>query len=120
MSGSDHIQKILCWFGVVAGVTGLIRGICAVKNGKNRFFSVFTGGRPFFSTISAVKTVKIKNFLCLPFSPGGHPFFVYHIRGKNGKNRLDDEWPESIFHHVGTQSASYLLSVHCEVLSRVS
>ena len=24
---------------------------------------------------------------------------------------LDDEWPESIFHHVGSQSASYLLSV---------
>ena len=33
---------------------------------------------------------------------------------------LDDEWPESIFHHVGSQSASYLLSVQCEVLSRVS
>ena len=25
--------------------------------------------------------------------------------------KLDDEWPESIFHHVGSQSASYLLSV---------
>ena len=34
--------------------------------------------------------------------------------------QLDDEWPESIFHHVGSQSASYLLSVQCEVLSRVS
>ena len=33
---------------------------------------------------------------------------------------LDDEWPESIFHHVGSQSVSYLLSVQCEVLSRVS
>ena len=27
------------------------------------------------------------------------------------KKKLDDEWPESIFHHVGSQSASYLLSV---------
>ena len=36
------------------------------------------------------------------------------------KRKLDDEWPESIFHHVGSQSASYLLSVQCEVLSRVS
>ena len=35
-------------------------------------------------------------------------------------DKLDDEWPESIFHHVGSQSASYLLSVQCEVLSRVS
>ena len=34
--------------------------------------------------------------------------------------KLDDEWPESIFHQVGSQSASYLLSVQCEVLSRVS
>ena len=33
--------------------------------------------------------------------------------------KLDDERPESIFHHVGTvgsQSVSYLLSVQCEVL----
>ena len=36
------------------------------------------------------------------------------------KKKLDDEWPESIFHHVGSQSASYLLSVQCEVISRVS
>ena len=36
------------------------------------------------------------------------------------KKQLDDEWPESIFHHVGSQSVSYLLSVQCEVLSRVS
>ena len=36
------------------------------------------------------------------------------------KNQLDDEWPESTFHHVGSQSVSYLLSVQCEVLSRVS
>ena len=34
--------------------------------------------------------------------------------------KLDDEWPESIFHHVGSQSVSYLLSVQYEVLSRVS
>ena len=34
--------------------------------------------------------------------------------------KLDDEWPESIFHRVGSQSVSYLLSVQCEVLSRVS
>ena len=39
---------------------------------------------------------------------------------KNVSSKLDDKWPESIFHHVGTQSASYLLSVQCEVLSRVS
>ena len=25
--------------------------------------------------------------------------------------KLDDEWPESIFHHVGNQSASYPVSV---------
>ena len=31
------------------------------------------------------------------------------------KEKLDDEWPESIFHYVGSQSASYLLSVQCEV-----
>ena len=37
---------------------------------------------------------------------------------KRGTAKLDDEWPESIFHHVGSQSASYLLSVQCEVLSR--
>ena len=30
-------------------------------------------------------------------------------------SQLDDEWPESIFHHVGSQSVSYLLSVQCEV-----
>ena len=32
--------------------------------------------------------------------------------------QLDDEWPESIFHHVGSQSASYPVSVRCEVLRR--
>ena len=26
-------------------------------------------------------------FLFLPFLPGGRPFFFYHIRGKNGKDR---------------------------------
>ena len=36
----------------------------------------------------------------------------------NSTQKLDDEWPESIFHHVGSQSASYLLSVRCEVLRR--
>ena len=41
-------------------------------------------------------------------------------RGYNTKNKLDDEWPESIFHHVGSQSVSYLLSVQCEVPSRVT
>ena len=41
-------------------------------------------------------------------------------RGYNTKNKLDDEWPKSIFHHVGSQSVSYLLSVQCEVPSRVS
>ena len=35
-------------------------------------------------------------------------------------NLLDDEWPESIFHHVGSQSASYPVSVQWEVWSRVS
>ena len=40
-------------------------------------------------------------------------------RVKRGKKKLDDEWPESIFHHVGSQSVSYLLSDQCEVLSRV-
>ena len=41
---------------------------------------------------------------------------------KPGKQtgKLDDEWLESIFHHVRSQSVSYLLSVQCEVLSRVS
>ena len=39
---------------------------------------------------------------------------------KQTYKKLDDEWPESIFHHVGSQSVSYLLSVQCEVLSRVS
>ena len=34
--------------------------------------------------------------------------------------KLDDEWPESICHHVGCQSVSYVLSVQCEVLSRGS
>ena len=38
----------------------------------------------------------------------------------DSQEQLDDEWPESIFHHVGSQSVSYLLSVQCEVLSRVS
>ena len=33
---------------------------------------------------------------------------------------LDDEWPESSFHHVGSQSVSYVSSVQCEVLSRES
>ena len=28
-----------------------------------------------------------------------------------GVRKLDDEWPESIFHHVGSQSASYPVSV---------
>ena len=40
----------LCWFSVVAGVTGLIRGICAVK------------------------TVKIENVICYRFYRGGAPF----------------------------------------------
>ena len=49
------------------------------KNGKNRtvsFSTVFTGGRPFFSTISAAKTVKIENFMFFLFSCGvakGYP-----------------------------------------------
>ena len=31
--------------------------------------------------------------------------------GIEKKLKLDDEWPESIFHHVGSQSASYPVSV---------
>ena len=44
------------------------------------------------------------------------------LKGKRKatQQKLDDEWPERIFHHVGSQSVSYLLSVQCEVLSRVS
>ena len=34
-----------------------------------------------------------------------------HVGEHPRKRILDDEWPESIFHHVGSQSASYLLSV---------
>ena len=30
---------------------------------------------------------------------------------ENTSRELDDEWPESIFHHVGNQSASYPVSV---------
>ena len=41
-------------------------------------------------------------------------------RNEPPSSPIDDEWPESIFHHVGSQSVSYLLSVQCEVLSRVS
>ena len=68
---------LLCWFCVVAGVTGLIRGICAVKTAFCFFFmfTVFTGGRPFFSTISAVKTVKIGKFSFFTVFPGGAPLF---------------------------------------------
>ena len=36
------------------------------------------------------------------------------------RKQLDDEWPKNIFHHVGSQSVSCLLSVQCEVSSRVS
>ena len=44
-----------------------------------------------------------------------------NVNSKNEKVRnLDDEWPQCIFHHVGGQSVSYLLSVQCEVLSRVT
>ena len=32
-------------------------------------------------------------------------------RKGRGVRKLDDEWPESIFHHVGNQSASYPVSV---------
>ena len=46
--------------------------------------------------------------------------FAAHLRWKGGfrggnmndhGNKLDDELPESIFHHVGSQSASYPVSV---------
>ena len=33
------------------------------------------------------------------------------VWGGGEKKQLDDEWPESIFHHVGSQSASYPVSV---------
>ena len=36
------------------------------------------------------------------------------------KKKLDNEWPENLFHHVGSLSASSLLSVQCEVSNRVS
>ena len=39
---------------------------------------------------------------------GGYNIYIYAYY-------IDDEWPECIFHHVGSQSASYLLSVQCEV-----
>ena len=45
-----------------------------------------------------------------------HGFF----HQKERKQQLDDGWPESIVHHVVSQSVSYLASVLCEVLSRVS
>ena len=38
------------------------------------FYRFYRGGAPFSSTISAVKTVKVKNFVFLPFLPGGAPF----------------------------------------------
>ena len=33
------------------------------------------------------------------------------IKPPRNLSELDDEWPESIFHHVGSQSASYPVSV---------
>jgi len=36
------------------------------------------------------------------------------VSNRHREFSLDDEWPESIFHHVGSQSVSYLLSVQCE------
>ena len=54
--------------------------ISAVKTEKIKkifFFTVFPGGgTPFSSTISAVKTVKIEHFLFYRFYRGGRPFFV--------------------------------------------
>ena len=43
-----------------------------------------------------------------PASRGGFQDFPAMV---GTDEKLDDEWPESIFHHVGSQSASYLLSV---------
>ena len=47
----------------------------------------------------------------------GNSAYWWGERPENNKKhtQLDDEWPESIFHHVGSQSVSYLLSVQCEV-----
>ena len=44
--------------------------------------------------------------------------FFWSLRLK--KKKLDNEWPENLFHHVGSLSASSLLSVQCEVSNRVS
>ena len=51
------------------------------------FFIFFTGGAPCLNFISAVKTVKIEKFCFFTVSTGGVPLFLYHICGKNGKNR---------------------------------
>ena len=105
---SRRSPSSLCWFSAVAGVTGLIRCICAVKTVKIVvFFSVFTGGAPlslyhirgkkgknqkfyvftvfpgegtpFSSTISAVKTVKIDLFFPV-FTAGALLFLLPYPR----------------------------------------
>ena len=48
---------------------------------SNYFFPVFTGGRPFFSTISAVKTVNIEKFsFCTVFTGGALLFLLPYPR----------------------------------------
>ena len=86
---TEKIKKFIC-FTVFTGGAPLFLHHIRGKNGKNRkfvymFYRFYRGGAPFSSTISAVKTVKIKNFLFLSFLPGGHSFFFYHIRGKTAK-----------------------------------
>ena len=45
--------------------------------------------------------------------PKGYSLALYGASKAEFGNtyKLDDEWPESIFHHVGNQSASYPVSV---------
>ena len=69
-------------------VGGLVLFFSTISVAKtvNVFLNLFTGGAPCLNFISAVKTVKIKK-LCFTVFTGGAPLFLYHIRGKNGKNQ---------------------------------
>ena len=48
---------------------------------------------------------------CLKYTRTSQTSKIRIFQNSNLKKQLDDEWPESIFNHVGSQSASYLLSV---------
>ena len=41
----------------------------------------------------------------------GHQALLISCGLHGHRHKLDDEWPESIFHHVGNQSASYPVRV---------